>query len=413
MNYPDRVLSSRSWRRWAIGLALVPALSVAVWLGGPPLRGWYHLRAAHQAIADLALDRADEHLGRCVAIRPQDASMHLLLAQTARRRGDLDTADRELGICARLGTDGPARSLEQAMRQAQVGNLREVEERLKRVARTPGPDRLLALEALTQGYMETLRFREAEACADAILTDWPHHFPALLWRGRVREYHDDYAAALADYQRALGLRPESDEARQRVAENLKRLGRLREATAQWELLHERQPHLSIAVLHLARCRHDEHDLDGAAHLLDELLAEQPDDVLALVERAHVALRQDHAGQAETWLRRAVALAPAEREPTATLAICLERLHKIDESEQCTARVHRIEIETTRLAALKRQALRSPRDPSLRHEIGTMLLKRGDTGEGVRWLQSALQIEPNYTPAHRALADFYSRQGRQQ
>jgi hypothetical protein len=47
----------------------------------------------------------------------------------------------------------------------------------------------------------------------------------------------------------------------------------------------------------------------------------------------------------------------------------------------------------------------PTDPALHCELGQILLRSGQRDEGLRWLQSALQIDPGYAPARRALAGY--------
>jgi len=50
------------------------------------------------------------------------------------------------------------------------------------------------------------------------------------------------------------------------------------------------------------------------------------------------------------------------------------------------------------------------DAGLRCEAGQLLMRNGQEAAGVRWLQRALERDPSYVPARRALADYYQRAG---
>ena len=50
------------------------------------------------------------------------------------------------------------------------------------------------------------------------------------------------------------------------------------------------------------------------------------------------------------------------------------------------------------------------DPQLRCEAGLLCLHNGQDREAARWLTGALQLDPNYAPAHEGLAEYYERAG---
>jgi Tfp pilus assembly protein PilF len=54
----------------------------------------------------------------------------------------------------------------------------------------------------------------------------------------------------------------------------------------------------------------------------------------------------------------------------------------------------------------REMQQSPDDPKLHYEVGLIAFRAGSAQEGLKWLQSALQKDPNYAPAHDALAVYY-------
>jgi tetratricopeptide (TPR) repeat protein len=385
-------------------------LGLGIAYGGRQLWARYHFHAAQEAVKQLDFDQAQKHLDLCLKIWPDDTDTLFLAAQSARRRGAPEEADRYLSACEDLQGVTPSTALERSLQRAQEGDLSDVSGPLQALIQNNDPHTPLILEALTQGYLNTLHLTEAQQTVGVLLQRQPEHYRALLWRGRIWEYRNEYEEALKNYQQAVDLHPEFDQARMLLANMLARVGRVREAVGQYECLLRRQPGNVEVILGLARCRHDLHDLEQAKQLLDALLAEQPQLVRALTERGRLALRMGPPEEAEPWLRRAVAAAPHDRDAQFLLHLCLDMQGKTSEANQALARYHEIETDTTRAAALMNQVMSAPHDASLRFEIGTILLRNGDDEQGLRWLFSALQEDPKHAPTHAALAAYYRRTG---
>ena len=84
--------------------------------------------------------------------------------------------------------------------------------------------------------------------------------------------------------------------------------------------------------------------------------------------------------------------------------------KKEEAAKWVARLSQIDADMTRMAEVMRLINASPSDPAPRHEAGILLFRNGQELEGLRWLQNALQHDPNYAPTHQFLADYYAKQG---
>src|SRR5437899_2490344 len=97
-------------------------------------------------------------------------------------------------------------------------------------ARVAGPHRLRAWRHyLAQECLQPYQ----QGSAKVALTRWlelrPNCLQALLWLGRVHSTLMDYPPAIAVYERALQLDPESDEARLKLAEILVHTQKAKEA----------------------------------------------------------------------------------------------------------------------------------------------------------------------------------------
>jgi tetratricopeptide (TPR) repeat protein len=398
-------LRQHPWR-----VVLVLGVLVALAGGGVVLWARYQWQAAAEALTRDDLGHARTHLAWCLRFWPNDPSVHLLAARTARRQDDLDEAARHLAECRRLQGVSPDNALEWALLRAQQGDL-EADAVLWARAELDGPEVPLILESLAKGYLATFRLTEALDAVDHLLQRGPEHCTGHFLRGTIVEGLGRPEDALAEYRKALDLDPWSDSARRRLAASLHSLGNAREAAAHYETLRRRLGDDSEVLLGLARCRLDAHDLAEAGDLLDAVLARHPDDVAALVERGRVAFQADGAAAAEPWLQRAVACGPHDLEAQRLLLLYLEAQDKRTEAHECLARLSEIEADHTRSNALMLQVLESPHDPALRCEIGTLLLRNGRPAQGVQWLFTALKEDPHYGPAHAALADYYDRTGR--
>jgi hypothetical protein len=70
---------------------------------------------------------------------------------------------------------------------------------------------------------------------------------------------------------------------------------------------------------------------------------------------------------------------------------------IKQMEDDLKRFNRIVIDDMR---------RRPHDPELHYTLGRLLLRSGYHDEGLRWLNSALRLDPSYAPARKLLVEFY-------
>ncbi len=60
----------------------------------------------------------------------------------------------------------------------------------------------------------------------------------------------------------------------------------------------------------------------------------------------------------------------------------------------------------RLNRLVRESLEKPDDAELRFEIGAILFKYGSPEDAARWMRAALELDPDHTGAHLALAAYF-------
>jgi tetratricopeptide (TPR) repeat protein len=395
--------------------ALVCILAVVAYVVYPQVSAEVHCRRAEEALArslrvkgGAPLAEARDHLASCLKVWPNKPRVNFLMAQAARRAGDLDDAARYLERAEQAGWVVEAIDLEKALAAVQKGDLERMEPVLASFVQRDHPDKLLILEALVQGCRRTYQLPKALTYLDTWLAAQPDSVRALLWRGEALLLAGRHTDALADYRTAIQLDPQEDEARLKLAELYLVLHQPADARPHFTELLKRQPDQAEALLGLARCNVEQGDAVEAVNLLDRLLALQPEHAAALAERGKIAVDAGNFTDAEKWLRHAARVAPFERETLYNLYRCLTVNGSANEAEECLARIKRIDEDRKRLDELKAALVTSPHDASLRCEMGLILLRNGQDKEGLRWLQDALRQQPEHAAARQALEDYYRR-----
>ena len=325
-------------------------------------------RAADEAIARRDFRAAGDSLKRCLAARPDDPALRLLAARTARRAGDFDAARRELESHERLKGSEDERRRELRLLSVQQGrDAVEAERLLQSVLDSPdAPDADYAIEVvvpvklaeLERAYNAGMTLVEGPAGrererAEAAVALWlarragpADRAQGLVWRGRTRLLLDAQAAA-GDFREALDLDPNNADARLRLATALADYDP-KAAAEHLEILRRRDPaDIQVRVM-LAYFRRGLGRLDDARQLLDEVLAAQPGNAAALLERGKVALDAGRPDEAEGFLRKALAAAPDEPFVHLALSRCLHQTGKSDEAERHQRRYD--ELESARVKA---------------------------------------------------------------
>jgi tetratricopeptide (TPR) repeat protein len=376
------------------------------------------LKAARQAIERREFAKALDLLAKSLKVSPENADLHFLVARTARRAGDFKSAQRHLDECVRLHGSADGIALERKLLQAHVGELDDVEKPLQALVKKSDPDTVLILEALSQGYIESYRLKDALECLNQWLKLRPKEVQAYLWRAKVwgmvpdmGDDEEDAPKGFADYREALDIDPDNDEARLHVAKAMLESSRPDDAREHLRLLEKRKFKKSEVLLGLARCHAMMGRLEEAEELFDKLLKDDARNRPALRERGRLAINAGQPADAEKWLRKAVTLDPFDHQSNYLLCQCLKQLGKTEEAEECLTKLRRIDEDHQRINELCRKVIEAPRDLAPRYELGLIYLRNNKESEGLRWLRSVLKVEPAHKPSHLALADYYSRTGK--
>jgi tetratricopeptide (TPR) repeat protein len=394
------------WRRWLLLLALGVALALA----GPHGWAWYQLRVARSALARYHPEAARRHLARCLRVWPNSTQAHLLASRAARQSGDFDEADHQLRICRRLLREATEEvALEWALLQAASGNVGEVEVFLQqRIEQAPELSPLV-WEALAEGYIRLYRILDALACLEHWLRLEPNNLRALELRGLTYQNGKQAGKGADDFRCVIEADPTRDTTRWRLVLCLLEQGGYDEALTHLEHIARTRPGDPEVQVRLARCHNMLGRPEEARQTLDAILETHPEHGLTLRTRGQFALADRKPALAEQWLRRAAKVAPADYQTQWLLLQSLLQQNRAGEARAQRQVAEEVKARAERLGELtSRKLSEHPLDPALHYEMGMLLLRSGHRSAGVGWLLSALNLDKDYRPAHKALAEIHSR-----
>jgi tetratricopeptide (TPR) repeat protein len=405
-------LPFRRPRRLLAILLLVLLIGLGVGIATANLWAGYHSRAARRALDRYRLAEAREHLARCLQIWPSSFEIHLLTAQTARRLGDYETAELHLARCQEIrGALSPEVELEQILIRAQRGGMDSVMPYLRSLVEEDHAATRLILEAMIRGYMRAFRYGDAYILSSLWLDRWPDDIQANLVHGYVNELIGSEQKAVTSYHRVVELDPEHDEARMRLVDLLLNRAAPADAMEHLEHLASKRPKDPYVQTRIARCLVTLGRPEEAEERLDRVLTEHPHFRPALAVKGTSALELNRPAEAERCLREALAMDAADYHTQHALARSLRQQGKDREAQAAEDRLKVLELDGQRIRQIVQEDInKSPNDPDLRTEVGSILLRAGSEQEGVKWLYSALRLAPLHAPAHRALAAYFERIG---
>jgi Tfp pilus assembly protein PilF len=391
-------------------LVLVSLMGLVAYLAGWQLWASHHFHAARRSLSRQDFAAAYAHLTLCLEVRPHNGETLIEAARAARRAGLYDEAYRHLQACKDLKWRPDATDLEFILLEMQRGNVRANEAIALDWVRRGHADAALILEALAQGYLKSYDLSRALHSLTLLLDKEPNHVKARIWRGDIFLLMKRMDRARDDYRQAVEVDPENEDALRGLANFLIGRHHADKALPHFEKLYGWHPDDPAIVVGLAKCKHELGQLEEAVHLLDAFLQSNPWEPKTLAEGGRIAMEQGNFKQAESWLRRAVDLAPFEKDIVFSFASLLEHQGKKEEAKTWRVRLKQVEADLERIKDLWERIGATPRDPLLRLEAGKLLLQNGQDQDGLRWIESALRENPQHQPTRDFLAQYYEKRG---
>lgn len=375
-----------------------------------PLAVQYHCGRARRCLHGRDNKQALRELRTALRLAPSDAEVHFLLARTHRRLGNLDQIPAFLRRAQQLGGDPSRAERETWMAWAQSGRLREAEPHLAELLTDLRDDGADVCEAYVQGYFSNLRVNEALRLLDAWQRDYPDDAQSYFMRGYLMQTLRRWADAAAAYRRGLELAPEKTMVRCRLAEVLTEMDQVDQADEHFRRCAEESPEAPEVFTAWGNCLAMQGDVAKARELLDQVLATTPNDFNALRQLGEIELSKGEFERALGHLEKAARQRPYDTTTRNALGKALRAQGRDDEAQVHFDYVAEAEESIAQMERRLRVVLDRPEDVEVRHEIGLTLLKYGSPDDGVKWLLTALELQPDHKPTHQALAAYYASLG---
>src|SRR5262245_9552983 len=393
---------------WIVGGLLLVGLAAGVaWSFARPS---LELDAAEAALRRNDPQAARLRLDHVLARRPKDERALFLAAQAARRSDAYADAERYLTALDGTGRPAEASRLEWVLLGVQQGDFGDQEEWLRGAVGRNHPEEAGILEALAKGYDAAFRWERAQEALARLLDRQPDHVIGLVLRAAIADRFRKTETAEQDLRLAVAKSPDNATAHAALAGFLNSHGHTREAIYHYELARCVGPADTAMRLGLARALFDSANLDGASRELDSLLAEEPNNVEALVERGRLAVRRGQFTEADQFLDRATRAAPWHRDAHRWQHVALKELGRNEAAARCEARLAELGREDAEGGRLKLRARDAPSDLAVRMKLWEWSVRNGQIAEGVAWLTEVLQVDPGHAAAHAAFADYFNRTG---
>jgi tetratricopeptide (TPR) repeat protein len=372
----------------------------------PHARAWYHRREARAELQRYHTPQAIRHLLICRAIWPRDPETLLLAARATRCARIYGDSERLLRDYRQVRGRDEAYTFEQLLLAAECG-VDEAAASCWQYVEEGRFDAALLLEALTRGYLRQYRLGQAQHCLERWRQIQPDNPQIFYLQGLFNlDYLHEGSAGEESYRRALELDPDHEEARLGLAVALLMRKNFTQAAEHFKNLLQCQPDNFRVQVNLAECLDGLEQTAEAVRLVEDVLARQPEFAAALSLRGQLALKSDQWTEAESWLRRALRRDPMNHGARYSLARCLEQSGQQEEAQQQRRRVQQIEEDLARFHKIViKELAERPQDPALHCTLGQILLRAGQREEGLRWLQSALRLDPHYGPARQAVEEY--------
>ena len=371
---------------------------------------WWSLSQVRELLHSHRDDQALQLLRKTLLSQGPQPEIMLQLVRVHRRLGSLPTASMLLQTAARQGADSERVDLEQKLIAVQAGQIRGFDKEFSSLIVAAGDNGSDIFEAYILGLFANLRTDEAfgllDGWAKSSPTDpLPRFLDAYLLHGIGR-----LPDAAKSYRKGLELAPHMTTMRRRLAQVLFESGDYREAREELERCRNEASQSAEVLGLLAQCAFAENDNKQALVEADRALVVEPGHLGARRLRGLIRLDSGDFQSALSDLEYVSQRTPDDLVAHEALARTLQSLGRTVEAEQHFNFVSVATKEQAETGRLIRKVLGEPKNAELRFEIGSRLMQFGNPEDGVKWLRTVLEIDPNHSAANSMLADFYRSQG---
>lgn len=394
-----------------VGLAIA-AFAATAWTMPYLLVQYDHycgLRALKSQQNNVALDwfQAAERLDAA------DATTQFYLARTFRRLARFEDMTRHLEHAARLGFSGRRIERERLLAVAQTGRVSEIERQLTTMLSDAEDDGPEICAALVDGLNLSYDLELANVVLEGWIKENPRDPEPYRRRGELFFGKREWPEALAMLRKWVELAPDHVAARLRLGQCLMMMHDPIEAELQFRKCLKATPDNIAAWTGLASCLIMNGRTDEAQGALLRVMEQDPGNFEARTRLGELELSRGSAQEAIKWFKPLVENWPDDKGLCNLMAQALQETGEAEQAQVYREKVERGNEALRRSVKLADEIRTNPTDVELRYELGTLLMRYESREEGVGWLQSLLRFDPHHAGAHRALADYYGKNGEEE
>lgn len=265
-------------------------------------------------------------------------------------------------------------------------------------------DALLATPTVEESPSHEPEFRVNSPAANPFVTPGPINIVRSDDHFEIEWGDEEFFAtqAAAEFAEDVLLRSSRDverhlsspRARTNLGVALMNAGRIDEAVREFEAALEIDPTHYPALAHLARAKFLEGRLEEAQRLANELRRRFPNDAVAPMMLACLAIRRDESDMAIAELRNAAKLDPRSPLPRYLLGMVFLSVRREQDAITCLKAATRLD----------------DRSPVLQRSLGVAYAAHGDLVRAIRAFKTSLILDPNAVETVHALARVMMRHG---
>jgi tetratricopeptide (TPR) repeat protein len=397
--------------RRAIVLIILAVAAAGVYLAYDQYRLFRLGRTVRRGFAARRFEEARDPLQRWLRAQPRSAEARYYEAWLALADQQPRHAVEAMEQARKLGCDLVLLAPLAGIVRARAGQVNDAEPVLRQALLQKREPQTEVARELALIYLSTYRLLEAAEVIErwkALAPQDPHPY---LWSNEIASRSDtEPSVQIRNYRAALERDPNLDQARLGLAEQLSRDRRFDEAKQEYHAYLERNPRDATALVGLGRNAFQNGDLDGATRSFEAALAVDPHNPEALKELALADLRVGRFARACQRFEILTRIEPYDHEIRYTYAQALRAKGDAALARSQAEMAARLRQEHDHVLQLRDKLLKDPSDQESRFEVARWMLEHGHAEEGLRWTKEILRADPRHAPTHRALADYYDKQG---
>lgn len=392
---------ARGARLLRLVLFATALIVIVVCAGGPFANG-----RANAQMRGRNLDGADWWLDVASRFPFGSAKNEFLRARLARKRGDSRAMIDHLQKASKLGYPQIDAQREQWLALAQAGQMAEAERHLAALLMDPRNDGAEILEAFAHGYIKIYRQNSLLSVLEEWIKNYPDDAEPLYLRGHLWSDLVRWKNAEKDFRDAVARDPNHFAARLGLADTLVSNKKPQEALEHFKVAERGDAQRLDAKVGQAKCHNNLGAPDEARRLLEEVLAVEPDHLVANIDMARIALGAREYERAYQLLQSLVEEHPRNYDLRQVFSSALRRVGKTEEADQQSDAVADARKALQRAHNLSLKLQKDEANVDVRYEVALIHLKYSSEEEGLMWLYGVLNYDADHKPTHEALANYY-------